>query len=231
MSEYKIVEKRGWFWNLLHYVVMVVTLGGNRKFRSQYVTTLGPWIAVPAGSKIAPHTLAHELVHVRQFKWSAAGLPVLAALVFWLTVGWPAGVAALIAVSILTLITAALSPRATAALGIPTMFILYVLLPLPIGLAYFRYLFERAAYLEGIRASRVLYKLSTDGELSRVNSAVLQLTGPMYGWTWPFEKQVVNYFIRGLKKPIDKSKIEYYKSLDDEEPLPRIRALLGPSGR
>ena len=43
----RIVLKTGWFWNLLHWLVCIVTFGANRTFRDEYVTTIGPWIGVP----------------------------------------------------------------------------------------------------------------------------------------------------------------------------------------
>ena len=49
----------------------------------------------------------------------------------------------------------------------------YLLLPLPVGLAYFRWRSERAAYLVDLRAGRVTVE------------RVVQSLWSVYGWTWP----------------------------------------------
>lgn len=83
-------------------------------------------------------------------------------------------------------------------LGFPLYAILYLLIPLPFGLAYFRYLFERSAYLESITtfdqhgASLAQIEILTE-------FAVQQLTTGLYGWTWPFPRQVREYYRRNLE--------------------------------
>lgn len=157
----RVVEKTGWFWNAMHYLVLIVTFGGNRRFR-EYYTTIGPVIGVPVGwekrgfaNRYA--TLVHERRHVRQF--SKAGLGSA-----WLGVV-PAGIA-------------------------------YVFLPLPIGLAWFRWRMERVAYAEGIRA---YLSVNPDHRerARRIDNAVIQLTGGAYGWTaalWPGRDRVKAWF-------------------------------------
>lgn len=78
---------------------------------------------------------------------------------------------------------------------IPTS-IAYLLLPLPIGLAYCRYRLERVAYLHGIKVEMAYYP-GVDRD-SMVECAVKQLTGPNYGWTWPFRSSVRNWFRKEL---------------------------------
>lgn len=77
----KIVFKTGWFWTALHYLVLIFTFGGNRRFKDGFITTLGPIIGVPEswdgqrlteGSRYEA-TILHELVHVSQFKWWGLG--------------------------------------------------------------------------------------------------------------------------------------------------------------
>jgi hypothetical protein len=67
----RVVEKKGIFWTILHYIVMVVTFGSNRNFLKGYYTTIGGIVGYPEGwekrsleSRIA--VLEHELVHIRQ---------------------------------------------------------------------------------------------------------------------------------------------------------------------
>jgi hypothetical protein len=118
----KLVIKKGLFWNLLHYLVMIVTFGGNRRFKYDYLTTLGNRIAVPMedwerilNSPYAPHikgVIEHELVHVRQFRKYGFGN-------VWL--------------------------------GMVTMGFCYLLLPLPVGFAWCRWKLEREAYLVSLQ--------------------------------------------------------------------------------
>lgn len=49
----KIVEKRGWFWVGLHWLVVVVTFGRNRRFLTDYLTTIGPIVGVPVSDALA----------------------------------------------------------------------------------------------------------------------------------------------------------------------------------
>ena len=73
-------------------------------------------------------------------------------------------------------------------IGTIVMILLYLLFPLPIGLAWFRYAIERSAF-------RVSYL--TDKKLG-LNASYLPyvdiLTGPGYLWAWPFKKQVLRWF-------------------------------------
>lgn len=93
----RIVEKRGWFWAMLHCCVVAATFGRNRYFLTRYVTTIGPVIATPAGSTPSEATLRHELVHVRQFRWLGLGsawlgvLPMLVLYVLVLPIGFCPG--------------------------------------------------------------------------------------------------------------------------------------------
>jgi len=68
------------------------------------------------------------------------------------------------------------------------MALLYLLFPLPIGLAYFRYLFERDAYLESYRASLEV------NLVPNVSHYIDALTGSAYLWAWPFRKYVRRWF-------------------------------------
>lgn len=74
----------------------------------------------------------------------------------------------------------------------PLFMLLYLLLPLPVGLAYFRARFEWEAYKETIRA---IYE---QGGLVAVTRAkpwiVMQFTSGAYGWMWPFPRVVVRWY-------------------------------------
>ena len=73
-------------------------------------------------------------------------------------------------------------------LGVITMGILYIAVFLPIGLAWFRYYFERNAYLESIKAYKDV------GITVKADRYVEYLTGSTYIWAWPFKKRVRKWF-------------------------------------
>lgn len=81
----------------------------------------------------------------------------------------------------------------------------YLLLPLPVGLAWCRWRYERAAYVKGInielsmRAEGVGVSRDTVGGLrgwrqGLIDNAVHELTSGAYAWTWPFPGSVRKYF-------------------------------------
>ena len=41
----RIIDKTGFFWELVHYLVCIITFGGNKRFRN-YCNTFGRWIGV-----------------------------------------------------------------------------------------------------------------------------------------------------------------------------------------
>jgi len=199
----KTVEKKGWFWNILHFIVMVVTFGTNRRFKQDYITTLGPWIGVNERySTMEPlhkaELLRHEFQHTLQCVNMSLFFPIIPALLTWLIQG-DVNVATNVffGAFFVMCILFILSPKSCAVLGLPIMGVMYVLLPLPIGLAYFRWRFERAAYLKGM----LVIARHNDKKLpiSYVNNAVKQLTTGLYGWTWPFPKNARKWFDAALK--------------------------------
>jgi len=78
------------------------------------------------------------------------------------------------------------------------MALLYLLVPLPLGLAYFRARFEREAYAETILGTAALYGAGHVREASFRESIVEQFTGPSYGWMWPFRGSVERWYDRVL---------------------------------
>jgi hypothetical protein len=73
--------------------------------------------------------------------------------------------------------------------GTVGMAIAYLLL-LPVGLAYFRARFERAAYAEGLRAMREVYGPEHLQRPDVRAHVVAQFTSGAYGWMWPFRASV-----------------------------------------
>jgi len=72
----------------------------------------------------------------------------------------------------------------------PGMTLLYLLLPLPMGAAYFRARFERQAYAETIRATAELYGRERVADPNFRSHIIEQFTGPSYGWMWPFRRRM-----------------------------------------
>jgi hypothetical protein len=74
------------------------------------------------------------------------------------------------------------------------MAIAYLLLPLPIGLAWCRMRFERAAYEETLR---VRYALGGRAAVEEVRAHVIsQFTSGSYAWMWPFPRALERWFDR-----------------------------------
>jgi hypothetical protein len=82
--------------------------------------------------------------------------------------------------------------------SLPVMALLYVLLPLPMGLAYFRACFEKQAYAETIRASAEVYGLDYARGAELRNHVIGQFMGPSYGWMWPFRVRLECWYDRIL---------------------------------
>lgn len=86
--------------------------------------------------------------------------------------------------------------------GMTLFSLLYVLLPLPGGLAYFRAKFEKEAYEETIRAA-VFYGVDPTNETFREN-IVRVFVGPQYVWMWPFRKSVEAWYDAAAKDVLSK---------------------------
>lgn len=77
---------------------------------------------------------------------------------------------------------------------LPVMAVLYVLLPLPMGLAYFRARFEKEAYAETIRAAADVYGIEHARSSSHRSYVIEQFMGASYGWMWPFRKSLERWY-------------------------------------
>lgn len=81
---------------------------------------------------------------------------------------------------------------------LPVMAVLYVLLPLPLGLAYFRARFEQEAYAESIRAAAEIHGLEYVRGSEHREHVIGQFLGPSYGWMWPFRASLNRWYDRIL---------------------------------
>jgi hypothetical protein len=83
--------------------------------------------------------------------------------------------------------------------GLPLMALLYVLLPLPLGLAWFRARFEWEAYEESIRAEAELHGRAAAEDARFRQRIVTQFTSGSYGWMWPFRRAVESWYDAALR--------------------------------
>ena len=74
------------------------------------------------------------------------------------------------------------------------MALLYLLVPLPMGLSYFRALFEKEAYAESIRATAEINGPGAAHSDSMRRHIIQQFTGASYGWMWPFPKDLHQWY-------------------------------------
>ena len=81
---------------------------------------------------------------------------------------------------------------------LPVMALLYIFLPLPMGLAYFRARFEMEAYEESIRAAAEVWGPGVPSGTEFRTHVVEQFLGPSYGWMWPFRRHIERWYDRAL---------------------------------
>ena len=77
--------------------------------------------------------------------------------------------------------------------------VLYLLVPLPSGLAYFRKKFEQEAYEESLRA---LYEYHGEKAFTPAlkERMIAHFTTAQYFWMWPFRKSVEAWYDEAVKK-------------------------------
>jgi hypothetical protein len=76
--------------------------------------------------------------------------------------------------------------------GLLPMAIAYLLLPLPVGLAWCRMRLEREAYAETVR---VHHALGGRAATERLREHVIrQFTSASYGWMWPFPRAIARWY-------------------------------------
>ena len=79
-------------------------------------------------------------------------------------------------------------------LTLPVMAVLYIFLPLPMGLAYFRARLEQEAYAETIRAAAEVWGQDVPRGAAYRAHIIEQFMGPSYGWMWPFRGSVERWY-------------------------------------
>lgn len=79
-------------------------------------------------------------------------------------------------------------------LTLPVMVLLYIFIPLPMGLAYFRARFEKAAYAESVRAAAEVWGPAYPKRPEYREHVIEQFVGPSYGWMWPFRQHLERWY-------------------------------------
>jgi hypothetical protein len=74
------------------------------------------------------------------------------------------------------------------------MAIIYVLLPLPMGLAYGRARLEQEAYAESIRAASEVWGRAAVTNPDYRKYVIDQFMGASYGWMWPFRRSLERWY-------------------------------------
>jgi len=77
---------------------------------------------------------------------------------------------------------------------LPGMAVLYLLVPLPMGLAWFRAHFEKQAYAESIRAAAEVWGPDYPRRPEFRRRVIEQFTGAAYGWMWPFRRGLERWY-------------------------------------
>jgi hypothetical protein len=83
---------------------------------------------------------------------------------------------------------------------LPGMALFYILLPVPMGLAYFRMRFEREAYAETIRAAAEVWGREYAAGAELRERVIAAFTGPAYGWMWPFRSALNRWYDQTLQE-------------------------------
>jgi hypothetical protein len=89
--------------------------------------------------------------------------------------------------------------RQFARLGLVGMALLYLFVPLPLGLAWCRARLEWEAYTESIRAEAELFGRAAAAEHHFRERIIRQFTSGAYGWMWPFRRAVESWYDAALE--------------------------------
>jgi hypothetical protein len=80
------------------------------------------------------------------------------------------------------------------AFTLPGMALLYLLVPLPMGLAWCRARFEKEAYAESVRAAAEIWGPEFPRGDAFRRRVIAQFTGAAYGWMWPFRAGLERWY-------------------------------------
>jgi len=212
-----LMTKDNWFCKMLGAILTVVTFGGigYTRFMERFATTIGPIQFYPKGwpPSSVEAVCTHEGVHSRQavvcgiITWLA--LSVLTSILCGYHLVWWAGLidGGLSLVCTLPMLWWRPVRICTAFLGLPLMFLVYILLPIPLGFAYFRYRMELAA--DKAKWRYMLEHGATAGAVRiRAKGFAATISSGAYGWSVP-ESMALKGFDKAAMAVILKYKEEH----------------------
>ena len=77
---------------------------------------------------------------------------------------------------------------------LPGMALAYLMLPLPMGLAWCRAAFEKAAFAESVRAAAEVWGPAHVRGPAYRDYVIEQFTTASYGWMWPFRRGLERWY-------------------------------------
>jgi hypothetical protein len=77
---------------------------------------------------------------------------------------------------------------------LPGMAILYLLVPFPVGVAWFRARFEKEGYEETVRAAAEIHGLPYVKRAAFRDYVIAQFVSGAYGWMWPFRRALDRWY-------------------------------------
>lgn len=155
-----LTTKDHWLWRVIARLLWLASCGrfAPSTFLQDYATTLGPIQAYPSSwPELSRPLLVHECRHTGQCERLGWLIPVI---------GWT-------------------HARVRTWVGLAPMGLLYVLLPLPMGLSYGRLRLELDAERESWRASLQRRWLTPRQVRARAATFADRLSSAHYLWTWP----------------------------------------------
>ena len=87
--------------------------------------------------------------------------------------------------------------------SVPVFLLLYLFIPLPAGLSYFRAKFEKDGYEETLRARYEYWGKDSITSSECRYWVTQQFLGSAYGWMWPFKRSINNWYDKTLQEIIE----------------------------
>ena len=187
-----LCTKESWFWRAL--AVLVGIFADRERFLNGFATTIGPMQAYPV--VWSRETVLGVGVHEARHTWHSLVLGLITLVValgglsYWVASAisgiWWVGLIAAVVPSIVVFLLVLWRPWKTivAFAGLPLYAVLYLLLPLPAGLAFFRYYFELDA--DRFRWRHMLASgQGAPAVRNRAQRFAKTITSSSYAWSWP----------------------------------------------
>ncbi|MBE8182529.1 MAG: hypothetical protein HAW61_03270 [Candidatus Portiera sp.] len=84
--------------------------------------------------------------------------------------------------------------------SVPIFFFLYIFVPFPIGIGYFRAKFEKEGYAETLKAQYEYWGESSITSIECREWIIEQFVGSAYGWMWPFKKSMHKWYDKTIQE-------------------------------